>query len=196
MSDAGAPFDYGGVQGSDWPRQALRVISILTHQAWSLSVRDLIGKYRRQQRDGAYWGIATDLTKFAVPGALDVQPDVPERLANVRTRLNAFSEAEQCSLVNWGYRVRRLRAPLEGARRRAETRLAVPRIRPRSRTVGEREGRRLGEASGPGGHRVKGCGLTPLRSGVHGRQELPRVSKARRATRRSAAEKTVSHGCG
>jgi NTE family protein len=105
VSDAGAPFDYGGVQGSDWPRQALRVISILTHQAWSLRVRDLIGKFRMQLRDGAYWGIATDITRFALGDALPVQPGVAERLANVRTRLDAFSDAEQCSLVNWGYAV-------------------------------------------------------------------------------------------
>ncbi|HTP51489.1 MAG TPA: patatin-like phospholipase family protein [Anaeromyxobacteraceae bacterium] len=35
VSDAGAPLDCGGVQGADWPRQAMRVITILSHQAWS-----------------------------------------------------------------------------------------------------------------------------------------------------------------
>jgi NTE family protein len=105
VSDAGAPFDYGGVQGSDWPRQALRVISILTHQAWSLRLRALIADYRTKARDGAYWGIGTDILKFEVAGALPVAPKVAEELANVRTRLNSFSEAEQCSLINWGYAI-------------------------------------------------------------------------------------------
>ncbi len=104
VSDAGAPFDYGGVQGSDWPRQALRVIDIVTHQAWSLRVRQLIRDYKTSH-DGAYWGISTPIARFGTPGALGVPPDVTETLAQVRTRLNRFTEAEQCSLVNWGYAI-------------------------------------------------------------------------------------------
>lgn len=105
VSDAGAPFDYGGVQGSDWARQGLRVISILTHQAWSLRVRELIGSFRTKARAGEYWGIATNISRFGAPGALAVPATVTQQLANVRTRLNQFSEAEQCSLVNWGYAI-------------------------------------------------------------------------------------------
>jgi NTE family protein len=90
VSDAGAPFDYGGVQGSDWPRQALRVITILTHQAWSLRLRQLMSEYRSKAHDGAYWGIGTSMAKFATPGALVVPLEVTEALANVRTRLNQF----------------------------------------------------------------------------------------------------------
>jgi len=105
VSDAGAPFDYGGVQGSDWPRQALRVIAILTHQAWSLRLRELIGSYRTKAREGAYWGIGTSIASFQTPGALAVAPEVARQLANVRTRLNRFSDAEQCTLINWGYAI-------------------------------------------------------------------------------------------
>ena len=105
VSDAGAPFDYGGVQGSDWPRQALRVITILTHQAWSLRLRQLISDYRSNVHDGAYWGISTNMAKFETPGALVVPPEVTQALASIRTRLNQFSEAEQCSLINWGYAI-------------------------------------------------------------------------------------------
>ncbi len=119
VSDAGAPFDYGGVQGSDWPRQALRVITILTHQAWSLRVRELMTSYGAKGRDGAYWGIGTEIGKFKTLGALVVPSQVTQQLANVRTRLNEFSDAEQCSLINWGYAicdasVRRLQ-PYSGA---------------------------------------------------------------------------------
>lgn len=105
VSDAGAPFDYSGVQGTDWFRQALRVIGLVTHQAWSLRTNVLVRMYRGKEREGAYWGIGTPIADYAVPDALPVPPEATERLANLRTRLNPFTEAEQCSLINWGYAV-------------------------------------------------------------------------------------------
>jgi hypothetical protein len=32
-------------------------------------------------------------------------PAVTDQLARIRTRLNPFTKAEQCSLINWGYAV-------------------------------------------------------------------------------------------
>ena len=104
VSDAGAPFGYGGVQGSDWPRQALRIIDVLRHQAWSLRVRQLIREFR-EGHDGAYWGISTPLSRFGTPGALTVPEEATRKLASIRTRLDRFSDPEQCSLINWGYAV-------------------------------------------------------------------------------------------
>ncbi len=116
VSDAGAPFDYSGVQGTDWFRQALRVIGVVTHQAWSLRTNVLVRMYQGKERDGAYWGIGTPIASYSVPDCLHVPPEVTGRLANLRTRLDPFTEAEQCSLVNWGYAVcdaaiRRFAAP-------------------------------------------------------------------------------------
>jgi len=105
VSDAGTPFEYAGVQGRDWPRQGLRVITILSHQAWALRTKLLIQLYQAGERDGAYWGIGTPIARYQVPGALVVPPEVTERLAKVRTRLNPFTEAEQCCLINWGYAI-------------------------------------------------------------------------------------------
>jgi NTE family protein len=105
VSDAGAPFDYEGTQGSDWARQSLRVISVLTHQAWSLRTNVLVRMYKSGERDGAYWGIGTPISRYDLPDALPVPPKVTETLAKMRTRLNPFTESEQCSLINWGYAV-------------------------------------------------------------------------------------------
>ena len=105
VSDAGTPFDYEGVQGQDWVRQGLRVITILTHQAWSLRTNLLVRLYEAHDRDGAYWGIGTPIGRYNVPEALAVPPQVTETLAKIRTRLNPFTEAEQCCLINWGYAI-------------------------------------------------------------------------------------------
>jgi NTE family protein len=103
VSDAGSPIEYAGVQGRDWPRQGIRVISILMHQAWAQRTRLLVQLYKSAEHDGAYWGIGTPIGRYQVPDALPVPPDITTRLAKVRTRLNPFTEAEQCSLINLGY---------------------------------------------------------------------------------------------
>jgi NTE family protein len=103
VSDAGAPFDYGRVQGKDWPRETLRVINVLSHQAWSLRTSLLVRMYQGNEREGAYWGIGTPISDYKLPDALSVPPEVTERLAKIRTRLNAFNDEEQCTLINWGY---------------------------------------------------------------------------------------------
>jgi NTE family protein len=105
VSDAGAPFDYGGVQGKDWPRETLRVINVLSHQAWNLRTTLLIRMYQGNEREGVYWGIGTPISRYKLPDALSVPPEVTERLAKIRTRLNAFNDEEQCMLINWGYAV-------------------------------------------------------------------------------------------
>lgn len=57
------------------------------------------------KRDGAYWGIGTPIARYQVKDSLPVPPEVTERLAKVRTRLNPFTDAEQCCLINWGYAI-------------------------------------------------------------------------------------------
>src|SRR5216684_529539 len=103
VSDAGAPFDYGGMQGKDWPRQTLRVIDVFSHQAWSLRTSLLVRMYRGQERTGAYWGIGSPLARYSTAPSLPVPAGVTRQIAKIRTRLNPFSDAEQCTLINWGY---------------------------------------------------------------------------------------------
>src|SRR6266852_5769547 len=63
VSDGGAPFDYGGMQGKDWPRQTLRVVNVFSHQAWSLRTSLLVRMYQGGERAGAYWGIGTPIAR-------------------------------------------------------------------------------------------------------------------------------------
>jgi len=59
--------------------------------------------YQSHEREGAYWGIGTPISRYQLADSLSVPKEVSQRLAKVRTRLNAFTEEEQCSLINWGY---------------------------------------------------------------------------------------------
>ncbi|MBI1892886.1 MAG: patatin-like phospholipase family protein [Candidatus Rokubacteria bacterium] len=105
VSDAGAPFVFDPDPGSSWHRQTLRAFDIATNQARGLRKRFLIEMFKAGVRKGTYWGIMTEIENYQLPDALPVPAEVTRKLARIRTRLNPFTEAEQCALINWGYAV-------------------------------------------------------------------------------------------
>jgi NTE family protein len=105
VSDAGAPFGFVQKPKKDWLAQTRRVLDIAVNQSRALRKRWLIERYTRGERQGAYWGIMTEIDGYKLPTALPVPVETTAALAAIRTRLNPFSEAEQASLINWGYAV-------------------------------------------------------------------------------------------
>ncbi len=105
VSDAGAPFDPERRFGSFWPKQAFRVMDITTNQARALRKRALISDYKSGARHGTYWGIGSEIRDYGVSDSLPVPESKSRELASTRTRLNHFTEREQCELINWGYAI-------------------------------------------------------------------------------------------
>ena len=111
VSDAGAPLDADADPPSDWTRQAIRVLDIVSEQTRALRRRALLHDFQ-QARDGAraatgrsgtYWGIRTQIDDYAVPNPLVRDNARTRALQQIRTRLNEFTPAEQGELINWGY---------------------------------------------------------------------------------------------
>jgi NTE family protein len=129
VSDAGAPLDVAEEVGTAWHQQALRAMDVATSQARGLRKRALISDFQNAARKGSYWGIATEIDKYELADALWCTPQRARALAQMRTRLNRFTEQEQCELINWGY------ALCDAALRRhvltaAEAQTAAPRAWP------------------------------------------------------------------
>lgn len=103
VSDAGAPFGPDPAPATAWHAQTLRAFDIATAQARGLRKRRLIADYAAKLRQGAYWGIMTEIDGYRLADALTVTRETTRSLASIRTRLNPFSEAEQCRLINGGY---------------------------------------------------------------------------------------------
>jgi NTE family protein len=103
-SDAGKPFELDAGIGSFAPKQIFRVMDIGLNQALALRKRMLIDGYRSGGRNGAFWSIKTPITKYRA-AALPVAPGKIADLSAIRTRLDRFTEQEQCELINWGYAV-------------------------------------------------------------------------------------------
>jgi NTE family protein len=105
VSDAGAPFDAEAGRWRLWSKQLRRTIDIQLTQGRALRLRALIASYQRGERQGAYWGIGTDVREYGLADSLPSSRDLIQELAGLRTRLNHFTPEEQCRLVNWGYAV-------------------------------------------------------------------------------------------
>ncbi|UMA63455.1 patatin-like phospholipase family protein [Roseivivax marinus] len=104
VSDAGAAFALQNGFDMLSPRQILRVISITMDQVRALRLRLLFkGMEADPDRRLCYWRIGSDLDPDRLPDRLRPLARGAADLSKVRTRLNAFSEAEQAALINWGY---------------------------------------------------------------------------------------------
>ncbi len=90
---------------SDWARHSYRVLSIIDNQVRSLRKRQLIDSYKDKTRDGAYWGIRTNITHYGLADTLPCPHDKTMVLANTPTRLKKLGSGTQERLINWGYAV-------------------------------------------------------------------------------------------
>jgi len=105
VSDAGGTLDADGRPRTDWALQSVRVLFVIDNQVRSLRKRSLIDAYIHKRRDGAYWGIGTDINDYDLADAWDCPFERTQELAKVSTRLKRTPEALQERLINWGFAV-------------------------------------------------------------------------------------------
>jgi NTE family protein len=105
VSDGGGKMAPEGEPASDWARHSKRVIDLIDNQVRSLRSRVLIGAYRDGSRQGAYWGIRTDIRNYQLADPLNCPLEKTLELAAVPTRLAATADDLQERLINWGYGV-------------------------------------------------------------------------------------------
>ncbi len=105
VSDGGATFDFEG----NWNPvlRLLRYNTIQGNQAGAIRRRWLIASYQERAFRGTYWRISSKVASFETEGyrqsdkyALDL---VERVIAEVRTDMDAFSDAEIAVLENHGY---------------------------------------------------------------------------------------------
>ena len=105
VSDGSGSIAASPKPGTDWLRQTPRVLSVVDGQIRGLRKRQVIGSFRAGLRQGAYWGIGSVISSYAVPDPLPCDPELTRRLANTPTRLAAMPRELQERLINWGYAV-------------------------------------------------------------------------------------------
>jgi len=105
VSDGGQPFSPDPNPTAEKLGQTLRVLNVIQSQVRALRTRTLVGYYKNGTRKGAYWGIATKIASYKVPGALPCPPEKTDVLARYPTRLAKVPQAIQERLINWGYAI-------------------------------------------------------------------------------------------
>ncbi len=123
VSDAGGQMQAEAKPKRGWFRHTFRVRSITDNQVRALRKRQLIESFKLRKkmleqgenpqsdlfrlttRDGAYWGIRTDITHYELADALDCPIDKTTELASIQTRLKRLDSKTQECLINWGYAV-------------------------------------------------------------------------------------------
>lgn len=105
VSDGGAPFDSAGTFSNRRLLQLLRVENILTDQIRAVRVIQLIDSYKSKLKQGAYWGIATDIAGYGLSNALPFPRERALALSQIPTGLCTLPKQDQHDLVRWGYAV-------------------------------------------------------------------------------------------
>lgn len=103
VSDAGMELEPEGRPKRDWPRHAWRVVEVIDHQVRTLRKRQAVAGFVAGDRDGAYWGIRSDITHFPLDDPLPCPRKRTVRLARTPTRLARLPRRRRERLVNWGY---------------------------------------------------------------------------------------------
>jgi NTE family protein len=110
VSDGGGQLQPEEEPKSDWARHSYRVLNLIDNQVRALRKRQVVASFQAKQggahyRKGAYWGIRTDIAKYALSDALPCSLAGTTELAELPTRLKRLDDERQERLINWGYAV-------------------------------------------------------------------------------------------
>ena len=105
VADAGGALAPDPSPPADWLRHTDRVIGIIHGQVSKLRKHQLIEAYTRGDRQGAYWGVTTNIDHYELSDALAVDFARSTELAETPTRLKRMDARLQERLINWGYAV-------------------------------------------------------------------------------------------
>ena len=81
------------------------MINLIDNQVRALRKRQVIKSFQAGTREGAYWGIRTDIADYGLADPLPCPHDRTMALAETPTRLKRMNDDLQERLINWGYAV-------------------------------------------------------------------------------------------
>jgi NTE family protein len=105
VSDGGEGPTFKPEPRINWIAQSIRVRTLMSDQIGSLRKRQVIGSFKLKLREGAYWGICSDIRNYGLADTLACPlPDTLE-IARTPTRLAKLELDHQEKIIDWGYAV-------------------------------------------------------------------------------------------
>ena len=105
VSDGSSPLRP--TRGKRFARQfnhrIMRPMETSLEQTRALRRREIVGQFLSNRKEGALWYTNTDIRDYPIKSPFPVRPEWNGYFASIRTRLNAFTDAEKSRLINWGY---------------------------------------------------------------------------------------------
>jgi len=105
VSDAGGMYSAEADPKRDWLGHTKRVMDLIDNQVRSLRKRQLIGTFSAGLREGAYWGIWSNIADYGLADALPCPWEKTQVIAATPTRLKKLDGDTQERIINWGYAV-------------------------------------------------------------------------------------------
>jgi NTE family protein len=105
ISDGGKHLEPKDHVRTFWIVQSLRTGHVVDNQVRALRKRQAVTSYEQGQREGAYWGIRSQMGRYPTPSPLECPSRDSLELAAISTRLSKIAERDRRRLVNWGYAI-------------------------------------------------------------------------------------------
>lgn len=105
VSDGGGKMKPDPNPAGDWAQHSKRILDLVDNQVRSLRKRYLIDSFESALRDGAYWGIRSDIADYNLDTSFKVPKEESTAIADTPTRLKKLPADRQKKIMNWGYAV-------------------------------------------------------------------------------------------
>jgi NTE family protein len=103
VSDGGERMTPMPRPKSNWLNQLILIPFIVDNQVRSLRRSHFIKELAAGTRQGAFWGIGSDISKYELSRGLTCPVAQTALLAQIPTRLANLTDLQQMRLINWGY---------------------------------------------------------------------------------------------
>ena len=105
VSDGSAPLrpTHGKRFARQFNHRIMRPMETSLEQTRAIRRREVVRQRQSSHKEGALWYSNTDIRNYPIQSPFEIKPEWNDYLGSIRTRLNAFTDAEKSRLINWGY---------------------------------------------------------------------------------------------
>jgi NTE family protein len=103
VSNGSGTLGLKAVPEPDKISQTNRIIAIIYGELVTSRTRSILDLFKLGVRDGAFWGMGSDIKNYSLPDALACPAQDTSVLAQISTRLTALNDDVQEQLIDWGY---------------------------------------------------------------------------------------------
>ena len=105
VSDGSAPLHAtrGGRFARQFDHRIIRPMATAVEQTRAVRRSQIVSNFQSGRKEGTLWYANTDIHNYPIRSPFTIEPEWRHHFGAVRTRLNAFTDAEKSRLINWGY---------------------------------------------------------------------------------------------